>query len=136
MVDLVREVCGGSIVGRQVAVLGASFKPESDDVRDSPALSVSAQMQLQGAQVRVTDPRAIENAQKKWPDLTFVESVEEAVTGAEVVVVLTEWAEYVDMDPGALAGLVESSRIVDGRNCLDRERWRAAGWTYRALGRQ
>jgi len=136
MVDLVREVCGGSIVGRQVAVLGASFKPESDDVRDSPALSVSAQMQLQGAQVRVTDPRAIENAQKKWPDLTFVESVEEAVTGAEVVVVLTEWAEYVDMDPVALAGLVESSRIVDGRNCLDRERWRAAGWTYRALGRQ
>ena len=136
MVDLVREVCGGSIVGRRIAVLGAAFKPESDDVRDSPALSVSAQMQLQGAQVRVTDPRAIGNARKKWPDLTFVDTVEAAVADVEVVVVLTEWPEYVAIDPVALAGLVASPRIVDGRNCLDRERWRAAGWTYRALGRQ
>ena len=136
MVDLVREVCGGSIVGRRIAVLGAAFKPESDDVRDSPALSVSAQMQLQGAQVRVTDPRAIGNARKKWPDLTFVDTVEAAVADVQVVVVLTEWPEYVAIDPVALAGLVASPRIVDGRNCLDRERWRAAGWTYRALGRQ
>lgn len=78
MVDLAREVCGGSIVGRRIAVLGASFKPESDDVRDSPALSVAAQMQLQGAKVRVTDPRAIENARKKWPDLTFAEIAQNA----------------------------------------------------------
>ncbi|QNN53972.1 UDP-glucose dehydrogenase family protein [Nocardioides mesophilus] len=136
MVDLAREVCGGSIVGRQIAVLGAAFKPESDDVRDSPALSVSAQMQLQGAQVRVTDPRAIENARKKWPDLTFVETVEEAVADAEVVLLLTEWREYLDLEPQVIAKLVEVPRIVDGRNCLQPEQWRAAGWTYRALGRQ
>ena len=135
MVDLAREVCGGSIVGRRIAVLGAAFKPDSDDVRDSPALSVAAQMQLQGAQVVVTDPRAIDNAAKKWPDLTFARTVEDAVRDAEVVLLLTEWREYREIDPQLLLPLVASPRIVDGRNCLDPERWRAAGWTYRALGR-
>ena len=136
MVDLAREVCGGSIVGRRIAVLGAAFKPESDDVRDSPALSVAAQMQLQGAQVAVTDPRAIDNAAKKWPDLTFAQTVGDAVAGAEVVLLLTEWREYRELDPMELLPLVASPRIVDGRNCLDPERWREAGWTYRALGRR
>jgi UDPglucose 6-dehydrogenase len=135
MVDLAREVCGGSIVGRRVAVLGAAFKPDSDDIRDSPALSVAAQMQLQGAQVTVTDPKAIDNAKKKWPDLTYAETVEDVVAGAEVVLLLTEWPEYVGLDPEALKGQVGQPRLVDGRNCLDPARWRAAGWTYRALGR-
>ena len=135
MVDLAREQCGGSIVGRRIAVLGAAFKPQSDDVRDSPALSVSAQMQLQGASVKVTDPKAIENASRKWPDLTFVDTVEEAVTDAELVLVLTEWPEYVSIDPEELGRLVTGRRVLDGRNCLDPDRWRAAGWTYRALGR-
>src|SRR5205085_2181640 len=93
MVDLAREVCGGSIVGRRIAVLGAAFKPHSDDIRDSPALSIAAQMQLQGAIVRVTDPKAIDNAAKKWPDLRFSATVDEAVSRAELVLVLTEWAE-------------------------------------------
>jgi UDPglucose 6-dehydrogenase len=136
MVDLAREECGGSIVGRRIALLGASFKPESDDVRDSPALSVAAQMQLQGASVRVTDPKAIDNARKKWPDLQFVATVEEAVADAELVLLLTEWAEYVALDPVALGEKVASRRIIDGRNCLDPQRWREAGWTYRALGRR
>jgi UDPglucose 6-dehydrogenase len=135
MVDLAREVNGGSIVGRRVAVLGAAFKPNSDDVRDSPALSVAAQMQLQGAQVTVTDPRAIDNAQKKWPELAFEPSVEDAVRDAETVLLLTEWPEYVALDPAVLRGLVAEPRIIDGRNCLDPVAWRAAGWTYRALGR-
>jgi UDPglucose 6-dehydrogenase len=135
MVDLAREECGGSIVGRRVAVLGAAFKPESDDVRDSPSLSVAAQMQLQGASVRVTDPRAIDNARKKWPDLNFTGSVEEAVSGAELVLVLTEWPEYTALDPLYMRSLVSIPRILDGRNCLDPERWRELGWTYRALGR-
>ena len=135
MVDLAREVCGGSIAGRRIAVLGAAFKPHSDDIRDSPALSVAAQMQLQGAQVAVTDPRAIDNARKKWPDLKFAVTVEEAVEGAELVLVLTEWAEYVALDPADLTEHVAAKRILDGRNCLDPERWREAGWTYRALGR-
>jgi UDPglucose 6-dehydrogenase len=136
MVDLAREVCGGSIVGRRIAVLGAAFKPDSDDVRDSPALSVAAQMQLQGAQVVVTDPRAVDNAAKKWPDLSFALSVEDAVRDAEVVLLLTEWREYRELDPTVLLPMVATPRIVDGRNCLDPERWREAGWTYRALGRQ
>jgi UDPglucose 6-dehydrogenase len=136
MVDLAREECGGSISGRTIAVLGAAFKPESDDVRDSPALSVAAQMQLQGATVRVTDPRAIDNARKKWPDLNFAPTVQETVADAELVLVLTEWAEYVALEPDDLAKLVANKRIMDGRNCLDPQRWRAAGWTYRALGRR
>ena len=135
MVDLAREECGGSIVGRKIAVLGAAFKPNSDDVRDSPALSVAAQMQLQGAEITVTDPRAIENARKKWPDLAFADTVEETVRDAEIVLLLTDWPEYVAIDPRALAKQVAVPRILDGRNCLDSAAWREAGWTYRALGR-
>ena len=135
MVDLAREMCGGSIAKRRLAVLGAAFKPHSDDVRDSPALSVAAQLQLQGADVVVTDPEANENASAKWPDLTFVDTVEEAVSDAEVVLVLTEWPQFVNADPQALKALVARPAVLDGRNCLDAERWRQAGWTYRALGR-
>jgi UDPglucose 6-dehydrogenase len=135
MVDLAREVSGGSIVGRRVAVLGAAFKPHSDDIRDSPALSVAAQMQLQGAQVTVADPAAIDNARKKWPELSYAETVEEAVRDAEVVLLLTEWPEYVALDPAELRTMVAVPRIIDGRNCLDPATWRAAGWAYRALGR-
>ena len=126
MVDMAREELGGSIVGRRIGLLGAAFKPYSDDVRDSPALSVAAQMQLQGALVTVS---------AKWPDLRFAETVEETVRDAEVVLVLTEWPEYVALDPDELAGLVAGRRIIDGRNCLDPKTWRAAGWQYRALGR-
>ncbi|QGN35622.1 nucleotide sugar dehydrogenase [Microlunatus sp. Gsoil 973] len=136
MVDLAREELGGSIVGRRIAILGAAFKPDSDDIRDSPALNVAAQMSLQGAQVLVTDPRAIGNATEKWPDLKFVETVEEAAYGAELVLLLTEWAEYLALDPVALKQTVASARIIDGRNALDAKAWRAAGWTYRALGRR
>ena len=135
MVDLAREVCHGSIVGRRVAVLGAAFKPDSDDVRDSPALSVAAQMQLQGAHVTVTDPKAIDNARAKWPDLRFAATALEAAAEADVVLLATEWAEYRDLDPEALGQVVAHRRMLDGRNVLDPTRWRAAGWTYRALGR-
>ena len=135
MVDLAREVCHGSIVGRRVAVLGAAFKPDSDDVRDSPALSVAAQMQLQGAHVTVTDPKAIDNAQAKWPDIRFAATPLEAAAEADVVLLATEWAEYRDLDPEELGAVVAHKAILDGRNILDPARWRAAGWTYRALGR-
>jgi UDPglucose 6-dehydrogenase len=135
MVDLAREECGGSIAGRRIAVLGAAFKPHSDDVRDSPALSVAAQMQLQGASVVVTDSKAIANAAKKWPDLEFAEDPMKALAGAELVLVLTEWPEYVNMDPAEAKGIVAEARMLDGRNCLDAESWRSAGWRYRALGR-
>jgi UDPglucose 6-dehydrogenase len=138
MVDLAREVCGGSIVGRRIAVLGAAFKPDSDDVRDSPALAVAQQMQRQGAQVSVTDPQALGTAAATLPEghgLTLVDSVADAVAGADVVLLATEWPEYRALDPAVLGAVVAQRRILDGRNVLDPAVWRAAGWTYRALGR-
>jgi UDPglucose 6-dehydrogenase len=135
MVDLAREECGGSIVGRRIAVLGAAFKPHSDDIRDSPALNVAEQMRLQGAHVTVTDPAALANARAKYPEQRFRETVEETVAGAELVLILTEWPEYVDLDPAELKVLVDTPRVLDGRNALDPDRWRDAGWSYRALGR-
>jgi UDPglucose 6-dehydrogenase len=135
MVDLAREVCGGSIAGKRIAVLGLAFKPDSDDVRDSPALSVAAQMQLQGASVVVTDPKAVENAQRRWPDLCYVASAEDAAAGADLVLLLTEWDQYLSLDPEKFGTIVAARRILDGRNALDPVAWRRAGWTYRALGR-
>ncbi|MBA4607247.1 UDP-glucose/GDP-mannose dehydrogenase family protein [Aeromicrobium sp. Marseille-Q0843] len=135
MVDLAREECGGSLLGRSVTVLGASFKPDSDDIRDSPALNVAEQLRLQGATVRVTDPAALGNAKSSYPNLLYVEDTEEALTGADLVLLLTEWREYRDLDPAVAGAKVRQRRILDGRNALDPEQWRAAGWTYRALGR-
>src|SRR3954454_6544801 len=135
MVELAREVLGGSFLGTKVAVLGAAFKPESDDIRDSPALNVAAQIRLQGADVVVTDPAAIENARRLWPELQYATTVEEACAKADAVLVLTEWAEYRAIDPQQLGAVVRHKHVLDGRNALDAERWKAAGWTYRALGR-
>jgi UDPglucose 6-dehydrogenase len=134
-VDLAREMLGGSILGSRIAVLGLAFKPDSDDVRDSPALSVSAQLSLQGAAVLCHDPKAIPNARKRFPELSYTDSIEEAVTGADAIMVLTEWQDYRDLDPEWLADRVARPIVIDGRNCLDAERWRDAGWRYRALGR-
>ncbi|GAA4421657.1 UDP-glucose/GDP-mannose dehydrogenase family protein [Georgenia halophila] len=135
MVDLAREECGGSVVGHRIAVLGAAFKPNSDDVRDSPALNVAAQLQLQGADVVITDPQANGNAAKAWPTLNFAETPEEAAEGAELVLLLTEWQVFRELDPATFGQIVKTRRIIDGRNVLDPVTWRDAGWTYRALGR-
>nr|WP_198950834.1 UDP-glucose/GDP-mannose dehydrogenase family protein [Kineosporia sp. A_224] len=135
MVELAREVVGGSFLGRKVAVLGAAFKPDSDDIRDSPALNVAAQIKLQGADVVVTDPAAIENARRVWPELQFATTAEEACTKADVVLLLTEWREYRELDPAKLGEIVRGKHVLDGRNALDPAVWRGAGWTYRALGR-
>lgn len=135
MVDLAREECGGSIAGRCIAILGAAFKPDSDDIRDSPALNVAEQMWLQGAHVTVTDPAALDNARARYPDLRYRETVAEAVDQAELVLLLTEWPEYLRLDPAELKGLVAKPRMLDGRNALDPDVWTSAGWSYRALGR-
>ncbi|MFJ3218678.1 UDP-glucose dehydrogenase family protein [Kitasatospora sp. NPDC086801] len=135
MVELAREQCGGGFLGRRVAVLGAAFKPNSDDIRDSPALNVAAQIQLQGAQVTVYDPKAVDNARKMFPSLAYADSALEAAEGAHVVLHLTEWAEFRELDPAELGAVVAERRLLDGRNVLDAAAWRAAGWTYRALGR-
>ncbi|BEP14556.1 UDP-glucose/GDP-mannose dehydrogenase family protein [Acidothermaceae bacterium B102] len=135
MVDLTREVIGGNFHGTKVAVLGAAFKPNSDDIRDSPALDVAVSMLRQGAQVLLYDPAAMENVAAKYPELTLAGSAVEAAQDADVVCHLTEWREFRDMLPSSLAGAVKHKRIVDGRNALDPVLWREAGWTYRALGR-
>jgi UDPglucose 6-dehydrogenase len=135
MVDLAREQCDGSFLGRRVAVFGAAFKPNSDDIRDSPALNVAAQVQLQGGEVSVYDPKAMDNARKMYPGLTFAETAFDAARGAHVVLHLTEWSEFREMDPVELGAVVAQRRVLDGRNALDPVRWRGAGWTYRALGR-
>jgi UDPglucose 6-dehydrogenase len=135
VVELTRELCGDGLLGKRITVLGAAFKPESDDVRDSPALSIAAQLQLQGAVVTVTDPKALENAARRFPDLQYVEDTEEAVANADVLLLLTEWQEYRDLDPHMLKDSVSRPRVLDGRNVLDPAKWRAAGWHYRGLGR-
>ncbi len=136
MVEMAREVLGGnSFLGRRVAVLGATFKPDSDDVRDSPALNVAGQIHLQGGQVTVYDPKGMENARRLFPTLGYAETALDAVRGADVVLHLTEWREFRELDPAELAAVASSPVILDGRNALDSELWRAAGWTYRAMGR-
>ncbi|SED24566.1 UDP-glucose/GDP-mannose dehydrogenase family protein [Streptomyces sp. TLI_105] len=136
MVEMAREALGGStFLGRRVAVLGATFKPDSDDVRDSPALNVAGQIHLQGGQVTVYDPKGMENARRVFPTLGYASSALEAVRGADVVLHLTEWREFRELDPAELAGVASARVVLDGRNALDGERWRAAGWTYRAMGR-
>ncbi|MCQ1957262.1 UDP-glucose/GDP-mannose dehydrogenase family protein [Arthrobacter sp. zg-Y826] len=135
VVEMTRDICGGSLLGKRVTILGAAFKPESDDVRDSPALSAAAQMQLQGATVTVTDPQALQNAKGRFPELNYEPVTENALLGAHAVVLLTEWKEYRALDPAATGPLVTDKNIIDGRNVLDPAAWRAAGWTYRSMGR-
>jgi nucleotide sugar dehydrogenase len=135
MVDLARELLGGSFIGRTVGVLGAAFKPNSDDIRDSPALDVAATIRAQGGNVTVYDPQALDNARRAHPELAYGTSAQDAAAQAHVVLLLTEWREFRDLDPDELGAVVAERNIVDGRNALDPERWRAAGWHYRALGR-
>ena len=135
MVELTTTACGGSLLGANIAVLGAAFKPESDDVRDSPALNVAGMLQLNGATVNVYDPKAMENSQRLFPTLNYSTSALEACDRADAVLVLTEWQEFLDLEPQALAATVRARVIVDGRNCLDGRRWADAGWKVHALGR-
>jgi UDPglucose 6-dehydrogenase len=135
VIDVVRAELTEDLTSYKIAVLGAAFKPDSDDVRDSPALDIAAQLQAAGATVVVHDPKAIENARKRFPKLGFAANVEECVKGADLILHLTEWREYRELDPKALSSLVKKKIVIDGRNALDRDKWRAAGWQFHALGR-
>ncbi|GAB84231.1 UDP-glucose/GDP-mannose dehydrogenase family protein [Gordonia rubripertincta] len=130
MVNLARTACGGSVLGTRVAVLGAAFKPESDDVRDSPALNVAGQLQLQGGSVVIYDPKAKQSSQALFPTLEYADSVAEACVGADIVLVLTEWEEFRRLDPTDVAAKVRRKTVIDGRNCLDASAWRDAGWRF------
>jgi UDPglucose 6-dehydrogenase len=136
MVNLACEVAGGSIAGKSVGVLGAAFKPGSDDVRDSPALDVAQILHGMGAEVTVYDPAATENARRVCPELKYAETAIGAATGADLVLLLTDWPEFAELDPAELGAVTASRTIVDGRYMLNPAAWRAAGWHYRASGIQ
>jgi UDPglucose 6-dehydrogenase len=135
MVDLARELLDDTFAHHRVAVLGAAFKPDSDDIRDSPALDVATRIAKAGGHVTVYDPVALDNARRDYPDLNYADTAIGAATEADIVLHLTEWREFRELDPAVLDAVVARKNIVDGRNALDPTRWRAAGWHYRALGR-
>lgn len=134
-VDIAGQLLDSSPSGRRIAVLGAAFKPHSDDVRDSPALAIAGELHLRGAQVVVFDPQAMANARISWPTLRYAQSVEEACDGSELVILGTQWPQFCDLDPTRLRELVDRPVMFDGRNALDPVAWRTAGWTYRGIGR-
>ncbi|MFM8154712.1 MAG: UDP-glucose dehydrogenase family protein [Actinomycetes bacterium] len=134
-VDLARSAVGGSFDGKKVVVLGAAFKPDSDDVRDSPSLAVAATIHNEGGNVTVHDPKALANAARIYPKLGYEQDLMAALTDAELVLHLTEWREYRELDPAKAAAVATSLHVIDARNTLDPAKWRAAGWSYRALGR-
>ncbi|WP_424446936.1 UDP-glucose dehydrogenase family protein [Microbacterium arborescens] len=135
-VDMVVAAFDGSVYKKNITVLGAAFKPHSDDIRDSPALDVAVRLHGLGAWVTVTDPEAIENARRVHPQLNYVEDRDEALRAADAVIVVTEWDEYRrQLDPAHAASLATGRIVIDGRNCLDADAWRAAGWDYRGMGR-
>ena len=135
VIDVVRGELTEDLTKYKIAVLGATFKPDSDDVRDSPALDIAAQLHAAGADIVVHDPQGIEPARKRFPTLKYAEVVTDAVKDADLILHLTEWKEYRQLDPAALASLVKGKVIIDGRNMLDRTMWRNAGWKFHALGR-
>lgn len=135
VIDVVRNELSEDLTQYKIAVLGATFKPDSDDVRDSPALDIAVQLQAAGAAVVIHDPKGIEPARKRFPKLEYAEEVTDAVKDADLILHLTEWKEYRAINPSTLSSLVKTKIIIDGRNMLDRELWRKAGWKFHALGR-
>lgn len=135
VIEVVHRLLGDDLSGLKIAVLGAAFKPESDDVRDSPALDIASQLHGTGAKVTVHDPKAIKNARKRFPQLSFADEIRDCLDGADIVLHLTEWREYRELKPFDLIDLVNNPLILDGRNALNREEWIRAGWSFHALGR-
>jgi len=136
VVDIATAMVDGNLADARIAVWGAAFKPDSDDVRDSPALWVAGQLHLKGADVRVYDPRANGTASARFPTLTYADSAIEACRDADLVLHLTEWAEFRRIAPSDLDGVVARPQLFDGRNVIDLDSWRSAGWTTRAVGRR
>ena len=135
VIDVVRGELSQDLTKYKIAVLGATFKPDSDDVRDSPALDIAVQLHAAGAEVVIHDPQGIEPARKRFPNLDYAEVINDAIKDADLILHLTEWKEYRQLDPVAISSIVKSKIIIDGRNMLDRTLWRNAGWKFHALGR-
>jgi len=135
VVRLTTTAVGGDLTGARIAILGLAFKPDSDDVRDSPALDVARRLRAAGATVVATDPEAIENSRRLNPDLEYVADARTAITGSDAVILLTEWSEYRQLDPVDLVGLPAAAVLIDGRNAVEPATWRDAGWSYVGMGR-
>ena len=135
VIDVVRNELSEDLTQYKIAVLGATFKPDSDDVRDSPALDIAVQLHAAGADVVIHDPQGIEPARKRFPNLDYAPVINDAIKDADLILHLTEWKEYRQIDPAAISSIVKSKIIIDGRNMLDRTMWRNAGWKFHALGR-
>lgn len=135
VIEVVRNVLGMDLKSFKIAILGAAFKPDSDDVRDSPALDIAAQIHEAGAEVLIHDPKAIEPAKKRFPMLNFTADLDECLRDADLVLHLTEWKIYRELDPNKIKKIVKTPRIIDGRNMLNRDAWSAAGWEFKGLGR-
>ncbi len=127
---------GGSVTRSRIAVWGAAFKPDSDDVRDSPALSIAGELHLRGAHVVVYDPEATETARAVFPTLEYADSAVDAARDADLLMHLTEWKEFRTVDPDELGRVVRRKQLLDGRNVFDLAAWRSSGWTARGLGRR
>ena len=135
VIDVVRGELSEDLTKYKIAVLGATFKPDSDDVRDSPALDIAVQLHAAGAEFFIHDPQGIEPARKRFPNLDYAPVINDAIKDADLILHLTEWKEYRQIDPAAISSIVRSKIIIDGRNMLDRTLWRNAGWKFHALGR-
>jgi UDPglucose 6-dehydrogenase len=135
MVDVVSSELSQGLAGARIAVLGAAFKPDSDDVRDSPALDIAASLLAKGARVVVHDPKAIENARLRFPNLEFSNDIKSTLVDADISLHLTEWKIYRELDPVEIKSWVKSAKMIDGRNALDSDKYLSAGWRFRALGR-
>jgi UDPglucose 6-dehydrogenase len=136
VVAIATSMLDGSVTGRRIGVWGAAFKPDSDDVRDSPALWIAGQLHLRGADVRVYDPEAASTAARMFPTLTYASDAIDAARDADLLLHLTEWKQFREVDPAGLGDVVARKQVLDGRNLLDFDTWRAAGWTVRGLGRR
>ncbi len=134
VVSLASSMLGNELAGKHICVLGVTFKPDSDDVRDSPALDIAVRLYNAGADVSVYDPQGNKNAAGRFPRLHYVDSWKEAAKDTDIVLLLTEWQEFRDLDPTELGEVVSTRALIDGRNVLDRQAWRAAGWTITGPG--
>ena len=135
VVELAVAALAGDVAGKTIAVLGAAFKPDSDDIRDSPALEIAVALAHAGAKVKVHDPVALPQVRIKEQSITTVEDIEEVFVDADLVLHLTEWPEYRNLNVKELAKVVAQPKIIDGRNVLDRDLWSSAGWHITYLGK-
>lgn len=116
-------------------MLGITFKPDTDDLRDSPALDIASRLWARGAELAIVDPAAADNLRAQRPDLTVPHTLEEALQGADVVMLLTPWKQYTELDPTHIRPMVNTPNIIDGRNALNPQQWADAGWHYHGMGR-